>query len=171
MTLKYISSTNFPNYIAESSDILDNATIAGASRIGATILLTDTGDYKIILPNLKLVPFSLSNGTSGTFPEFVSSEIDNVDSSTVVLTLSENILANDYGLGFTIKINGIPELIDGATRQSNHAVIYFLLDDSVISTDEITIEYNSSVGGIVSQVGTVYLNDFSEAVINNVSPP
>ncbi|SRR5258706_8580644 len=172
MTLKLISKTNFPNYIALSSDVLPNATVARASIIGGTILLSDTDTYKLILPSLKIIPFSYSNDISGTLPEFVSAEIGNIDSSTVVLTLSENIVANDYSLGFTIKINGISELINSATRQSNHAIIYFILDDSVISTDNITIEYNSNRGGISSETGVVYLNDITpQEVQNNVSPP
>ena len=166
MALKPVNEKIIPAYLALSSDIQDNGTILGATLIGKTVYLTDTGDWKIILPNLKLVPFSLSNGTSGVLPEYDSSEIGTVANDTVVLTFSEDIVAPDYALGFTIKINGEVTEILSATRQTNHAVIHFVIAEAT-STDVLTIEYDSLIGGISSEVGSVYLEDMTPNTITN----
>ena len=65
MTLTFIGENNSPNYLALSSDIADNK-IEGASQIGGTILLTDTGAWKIIKQDLTLLDYTLplSGGAS-----------------------------------------------------------------------------------------------------------
>lgn len=58
MTLYYISSNKIPTYIALSTDIVDNK-IDGATEIGKTIYLLDTGAWKIILDDLTLMDYLL----------------------------------------------------------------------------------------------------------------
>jgi hypothetical protein len=172
MALQAIGKNNVPSYLALSSDVEDNATIPGAYRIGHTVYLTDLAEYRLILPSLKLIPFAYSNGTAGVLPEFVSAEVGTVDDVTVVLTLNEDVVASDYALGFTIKKNDVEQTISSATRQTDHAVIYFVLADAVEEGDSVNIEYNMSDGGIVSETGTVYLENISsEEVTNNVVAP
>lgn len=43
-------------YIALTTDVVDNK-IAGASKIGGIVYLTNSGAYKIILPDLTLADF------------------------------------------------------------------------------------------------------------------
>lgn len=169
MALSFVSETGYPNYIALSTDIEDNGTIIGAGRVGNIIFLTDTSEYKLILPNLKLIPFALTNGTSGVAPNYTSSEIGNVDDTTVALTLSENVVSNDYSLGFTIKVDGVTGIVSSATRQSTHSIIYFVLASAVTHGQAVTIEYDSTSGGIISETGSVYMETFSaQSVTNNI---
>lgn len=56
MALTKLGITRFPNYIALSSDI-SASKIAGASIVGATVYLTDSQEWKIILPDLTLADF------------------------------------------------------------------------------------------------------------------
>lgn len=54
MTLYLVNNMDYdPTYIAVSGDIVDNK-ISGAAIIGATIYLTDTQAWKIVLPDLTL---------------------------------------------------------------------------------------------------------------------
>jgi hypothetical protein len=169
MSLTFTGLKTFPTYLALSSDILDNATIPNASLVGRVVLLTDTGAYKLILPNLKLIPFSFANGTSGVAPAYVSSEIGTVNATTLVLTLSENVVATNYASGFTIKVAGVSRTISSATRQATHSIIRFVLGSAVTTGQTVTIEYNSSSGGIISQTGSVYMADVSaQTATNNV---
>lgn len=48
MALQFISSDNFPAYVALSSDITSGCPLAGASLIGKTVYAEDTGDWYII---------------------------------------------------------------------------------------------------------------------------
>jgi len=58
MGLVYVGKMNVPNYTSLSSDIVNNA-IGGASIIGATVFLTDTAEWKIVLPDLTLGDYVL----------------------------------------------------------------------------------------------------------------
>ena len=44
------------NYLALTTDIVDNK-IVGASKIGGIVYLSNTGAYKVILPDLTLADF------------------------------------------------------------------------------------------------------------------
>lgn len=170
MTLVYVTNKKSPNYIAESSDIEDNGSIIGASRIGNTVYLIDTEEWKIVLPNLKVSPYVFSGGIAGVAPEYDSSEVGTVDATTVVVTFSEDIVASDYTLGVTIKINDVEDIIVSGTRQTNHAIIYYVITTPVVFEDVVTFEYSETVGGIASETGTVYMADISaQTVTNNVA--
>jgi hypothetical protein len=166
--LTFIGLKTLPNYLALSTDIEANGTITGATLVGKTVLIVDTGDWKLILSNGKLIPFSLTNGKSGTLPTFTSAEVGAVNATTVAVTFSENIVASDYKLGVTIKVAGVSKTIATATRQANHASVYYVIP-TVTHGQSITWEYNQLVGGISSETGTVYLNDVvPQAVTNTV---
>lgn len=167
MTSILISKKGTPNYIALSSDIQDNGTIPNTSLIGKSVYLTDLQEYRLILPSLKLIPFGWENGTSGVEPEFDSAEIGNVDEFTVVVTFTENIVASDYSGGVTIKVNDEVKEIDSAIRQSDHAVVYYVLTEEVLDTDVVTWEYNMQSGGIISETGYVYLENVSPQLVTN----
>jgi len=53
MALTFISIEGVPNYIALSTDIVDNK-IEGASIVGAKIFLYDIGSWKIVKSDLTL---------------------------------------------------------------------------------------------------------------------
>jgi hypothetical protein len=58
MALNFVGKMNVPNYTALSTDVSTNK-IAGASIIGAIVLLTDTGSWKVILSDLTLADYAL----------------------------------------------------------------------------------------------------------------
>lgn len=58
MALYFISLDRIPSYIALSTDIVDNK-IDGATAIGKTIYLIDTGEWKIIKEDLTLSDYLL----------------------------------------------------------------------------------------------------------------
>ena len=62
MALKFIDRNNFPTYLAVSTDVSDSK-ISGASLIGKTVFLTDTGAWKIIDQDETLVDFYFPNTT------------------------------------------------------------------------------------------------------------
>lgn len=66
MSLIFIGKMNTPNYIAESTDITNDGNIVGASIIGATVLLTDTGVWKVILPDMTLEDYALPISFNGS---------------------------------------------------------------------------------------------------------
>jgi len=65
MALNYIGAMNVPNYTALSTDVVGNS-IAGASRVGNLILLTDTGIWKVILDDLTLEDYALPISFNGS---------------------------------------------------------------------------------------------------------
>ncbi len=56
MALVQTQENKWFDYIALSSDIADNK-IVGASRVGGVVYLSNTGAYKVILPDLTLADF------------------------------------------------------------------------------------------------------------------
>jgi hypothetical protein len=67
MTLIFIAENSSPNYIALSSDI-SGGQITGASMVGGTVLLTDTGAWKIIGADLSLIDYVLPVSGGGATP-------------------------------------------------------------------------------------------------------
>jgi hypothetical protein len=53
MTVTFIDNNSTPNYLAMSTDV-DSGTLPGASRIGGTVYLIDTAEWKIVLDDLTL---------------------------------------------------------------------------------------------------------------------
>lgn len=104
-------------------------------------------------------------------PQFSSAEIGAVNASTLVVTFDQDVLAaeNDYGLGVTIKVNGVSTSISGGIRQANHAVVYY--DIPVLwhgSSDVVTWEYDSATGIIVAESDSTPLGDVAaQSVTNN----
>lgn len=74
---------------------------------------------------------------------FVSAEVGSIDNSTVAVTFSGPVSAigDDYASGVTIKVNDSAVAVSSATRQSNHALVYYVLGAVVHSGDTVTWEY------------------------------
>jgi len=84
MTLTLINENSSPAYIALRSDIVGNK-IAGANQVGKTILLTDSGSWKIINPDLTLSDYvfapsgAIQNGsTASAFGTPETAELEGV---------------------------------------------------------------------------------------------
>jgi hypothetical protein len=102
-------------------------------------------------------------------PLFDSAEVGTVDASTVVDAFDQDISASNYSDGVTIKVNGSGVTISSATRQSNHAIVYYVIP--VLwhgSGDAVTWEYAKVSGDIVAEDDSTPLGDVSaQSVTNN----
>lgn len=102
-------------------------------------------------------------------PQFSAAEIGTVNASTVAVTFDSDVSASDYGAGVTIKVNGTDTSITSATRQTNHAIVYYVIP--VLwhgSGDVVTWEYASGSGNIVSEADSTPLgNVTAQSVTNN----
>ncbi len=56
MALVQTQDSKWFDYISLSSDIVDNK-ITGATKVGGIVYLSNTGAYKVILPDLTLADF------------------------------------------------------------------------------------------------------------------
>lgn len=99
-------------------------------------------------------------------PFVLSAEIGNVDESTVAVTFDQFVVSSDYLNGVTIKVNGSPVSIDTAERQSNHALVYYVLNSPVEFGDVVVWEYLD--GLIAAEDDGVQLHGTVQPVTNNV---
>jgi len=96
---------------------------------------------------------------------YLSSEVGTVDDYTVVVTYNAEVKATNYATGVTIKKNTVAQTIDSATRQTaTPNVVYFVLHDPVIDTDDVTFEYDGYTGNYHHMKHTT-----AQTVTNNAS--
>lgn len=126
--------------------------------------------HRIWLPFRKI--FSGGSGSpTGSIPSYVSSEEGDVTNFTVAVQFSEDVVSptSDYSSGVTIKINSLAIIIDSATRQTDHSIVYYVLNSAADANDDITWEYSDILGNIESEDDGVQLGDTTpQTVINNV---
>ncbi len=83
--------------------------------------------------------------------KFQSGEIGSVDLSTVVITFTDDIESpgDDYAAGVTIEVDGTPVTINSATRQTNNAIVHYVVN-TTINQESTTIrfKYDQSVGDL-----------------------
>lgn len=118
------------------------------------------------------VPVYPVNGwgsAGGSAPLFDSAEIGTVNASALDVTFDQDVSAADYSNGVTIKVNGAATSITSATRQSNHAIVRYVIP--VLwhgSGDAVTWEYASGSGNIIAESGATALGDVTaQSVTNN----
>ena len=91
-------------------------------------------------------------------PQLLTIEIGNVDDSTITLTFSEPVQANNFADGWTLTKNGVPLPILSTAIISNK-VVYFGVDVR-LSTDTIQAVY--SVAPTFSDPSrTSYINNWT----------
>ncbi len=104
---------------------------------------------------------------SKQYPAFSAAEVGNVAADTVAVTFSVDVSASNYATGVTIKVNGSAATISSATRQSNHAIVYYVLSAAVVNGDTVTWEYSG--GSIVNEAtGAALQTTSAQSVTNNV---
>jgi hypothetical protein len=76
-------------------------------------------------------------------PTFVSAEVGTVGATTVAVTFSAAVTAvgDDYTSGVTIKVNTVASTISSGTRQTNQAIVYYVLAAPVVYGDTVTWAY------------------------------
>ncbi len=118
------------------------------------------------------VPFGAkpSSGGDVTPPDYSASEEGDVTNATVAVTFSENVVSGsaDYVTGVTIKVNAVSATIASGTRQTNHALVYYVLDTAADANDEITWEYSDTLGDLADDAGNQLGDVTAQAVTNNV---
>ena len=101
-------------------------------------------------------------------PAFNSAEIGTVADTTVVVTFTTEITADDYAAGVTIKVDDVAAEIASATRQADHTVVHYVIP-AVTSASVVTWEYDDATGEISSEVDGTILDDVTaQTVTNNV---
>lgn len=112
--------------------------------------------------------------TGSGAPTYDSSNIGAVDESTVVVRFSEKVVSADFTAGVTIKKNTVQQNITSATRQANHAIVYYVLDTPADANDVVTWEYSATGGDIADETdGTVLADVTAKTVTNTIGaiPP
>lgn len=94
MALSFRGPLNVPNYTALSTDIADNK-ISGASLSGATVFLTDTAVWKIILPDLTLADYVLPVNVVFAGELEIGKVVIKDDTTSTTATVGVNGLAVD----------------------------------------------------------------------------
>jgi len=132
----------------------------------------DTGSIVSEVGGVELVDAlqAVTNNVAEVPPEFDSAEVGNVDDTTVAVTFDSDVTAANYATGVTIKVNDVSQSIASATRQTNHAVVYYVIP-SVISADTVTWDYSATTGLIRAALdGSALATVTAQAVTNNVAP-
>lgn len=93
-------------------------------------------------------------------PQLITIEIGNVDASTISLTFSEAVQANNFADGWTLTKNGdaLPIL---ATQQISPTLVYFTVAES-LSSDTLAAAYS---------VAPTLSDPSRTAYIENWTPP
>jgi len=74
---------------------------------------------------------------------FLASQAGDTSSATVEVRFARPVFSpgGDYALGVTIKVNGSTATISSATRQSDTAVVHYVLSVAFDANDVVTWEY------------------------------
>lgn len=135
---------------------------------GATGHITNEDDGGVMASK---TPATVTNNIAGVAPTFTSAEVGTVNATTVAATFSVDLSAtgDDYETGFTIEVDSTPVAIGTATRQSNHAIIYFTVP-AVTNGQTVTIAYAAPAGVILNEAdGTPMVTFTAQSVTNNVA--
>lgn len=127
-------------------------------RGGTNLRIAETG--KDFAP-LKIV-------TATAPPSFIGAEIGTVADTTVVVTFDQSVKSANFLDGVVINKNGSPATISSATRQSNKAVVHYVLSAAAIAGDDLTFSYTALDGSIGNDKGNQLRDLTGRGVINNV---
>jgi hypothetical protein len=98
----------------------------------------------------------------------VAPEVGDVDESTVVVTFSRAI--NSPALGYDAGVaidNGGAVGIDSATRQTNHAIVYYAIDTPVDLPDTPTWAYTAASGDLEGEGDSIAMDDIAATPVTN----
>lgn len=108
-----------------------------------------------------------AGGGGGAAPLFASGEEGDVNNSTVEITFDQNIVSSDYAAGWILKINGVSDTIVSATRQANHALVYFVTTTPIDIDDVVTVEYDDDFGDYEAEDDAVDMLDITAQATTN----
>lgn len=107
----------------------------------------------------------------GDAPQYLASEIGDIDRATLEVTFDRDIFSpgSNYALGVVIKKNTITQTINSATRQSNHAIVHYVLSTNGDTNDVFTWEYDDATGDIEAETGGADLEDVAaQSAVNYI---
>lgn len=123
-------------------------------------------------------PFAQKTSTLlGVIPTLVSATIENAAADVIVLTFSANMVASNYGTGFSCTVNAVARSISSGARQSDHAIIKLTLASAVTNGQTVLLSFATNQysqvaktgSNLRSETGDAYLAAFTgQAVTNNV---
>lgn len=117
----------------------------------------------------RLLLLGVGGPLGGQSPAFFSGEEGDVTNLTVAVLFSADIVSGtaDYVTGVTIKVNGVAATISSGTRQSNHALVYYVLAAGADANDEITFEYSDTLGDLASESDATQVGDIAATPVTN----
>jgi hypothetical protein len=138
-------------------------TILGLNRnagIDATVVNSGTGTLEKV--------YEVYGGAAAAGPQFSMGEVGLVNDTTVAIEFSDEVKASNYTSGIIIEVNGTPAAISSSARQTDKAVVHFVLSGAVINTDTVTSSYSAIDGFYENEDGVPMADFIDEAITNNV---
>jgi hypothetical protein len=109
---------------------------------------------------------NLSNPSADTTaPGYASSEIGDVDTTTLEVVFNETVQATDFTDGVTIKVNTVSQTITSGTLQGDGITVYYVIPACDVN-DAITWEYSAAGGNILDAAGNA-LGDVAAQTATN----
>ena len=125
-------------------------------------------------------PFAVrSQSVLGVTPTVVSAVIENAAADTIVLTFSDDVVATNYGTGFSCTVATVARSISSGTRQTDHSIIHLVLASPVTNGQAVVLAFTTNQFSQAAKTGSdlraeadgAYIPSFSGlAVTNNVAP-
>lgn len=100
-------------------------------------------------------------------PAYDSSEIGNVNTTTVAVRFSIPVSATNFATGVTIKKNTVSQTISSATLQADGVSVRYVITPAADANDVVTWEYASGSGNIVSQEDATALASVTAKTVTN----
>jgi hypothetical protein len=149
---------------------LEAGSIMMYQQVGTVVDSSDdgNGDWTLWIKNDKAT-YTWPTGDSSA-PTKSSAEVGLVNSSTVEITFSENIVSasNMYSKGFTVKVNSANNDVLGGARQGLNK-IRLAITTPVTNGQTVTFSYVSTTGDIKDEAGNAFASVTDSGVTNNVS--
>ena len=159
------TSKDTVHYVIPAADANDVVTFEYSATTGLIVSEDDAEPIETIAAQ------TVTNTVAGVAPEFVSAEIGTIGSGTVDVTFSVNVFSGNYVTGTSVAINtGTVGIVSGV-RQTDHAVIRYVLASPAVNGDEVTWSFDTETGGVIVNEAddTPLATITGQVVTNNVT--
>jgi hypothetical protein len=105
-----------------------------------------------------------------TLSETRAVTVGDISSTVIEVTFSRVVISpgDDYSLGVSVTINGIPAVVVGAARQPDLVTVRFGIDTEVMPGSVVTWAYSRMVGDLESVSGRQLKSITPQIVTNTV---
>jgi hypothetical protein len=97
---------------------------------------------------------------------FSAGHVGDVATTTVEIHFTGNVNATDYTAGVTIKVNSVSQTISSATRQDDHAQVFYVIAAAVDVDDPVTFQYDDATGDYQDDYGA-HMGDIAAQTTTN----